>query len=297
MELSEAGSNISLSNSDRVARMNQIAQQISYNSATDISHIHRYLCQPLTKKNDENRLRENLEQTNDALEYVCLDINQVPQTSGKKPLKSNYINQLVLWVRMTLLNLTIFELILPFLQRKNQPLEPLSWPKIKSYSVLTRIHQCIKEVIVPSWLEKPHFEVGFKYAGSPKADNYRRLFELYLPLALLSLWKKESSMRADDWEDMTFVLETSMNLSCSAILLTKRTMPHARKELMRQCFQDHLEGLKKTFPGFMLPSHHIGFHDYDSIDLFGPVHNFWCFPGERLIGKFQKTTTNHKPGM
>ncbi|KIK52607.1 hypothetical protein GYMLUDRAFT_104492, partial [Collybiopsis luxurians FD-317 M1] len=51
--------------------------------------------------------------------------------------------------------------------------------------VLAQIHMCICQVIVPSWVSKPPFEVGLKAGGTLKADNWCMLFGLYIPLALL----------------------------------------------------------------------------------------------------------------
>ncbi|KAJ3924364.1 MAG: hypothetical protein NXY57DRAFT_908116, partial [Lentinula lateritia] len=44
-------------------------------------------------------------------------------------------------------------------------------------------------------------------------------------------------------------------------------------------------------------SHHLAFHIYDYMDLFSTVYNFWCFPGERLIGRLRNIPINHKIGM
>ncbi|KIM85947.1 hypothetical protein PILCRDRAFT_26999, partial [Piloderma croceum F 1598] len=41
---------------------------------------------------------------------------------------------------------------------------------------------------------------------------------------------------------------------------------------------------------------HMAMHIYDFLLLFGPVHSWWCFPFERLIGQLQRITNNHKYG-
>ncbi|KAJ3990606.1 hypothetical protein F5050DRAFT_1823330, partial [Lentinula boryana] len=154
----------------------------------------------------------------------------------------------------------------------------------------------IEEVLVPSWVKKPPFDSGLKAGGTLKANDWQIIFSLYLPLALLSLWKEESSIRADNYSEMAPVLDTSMHLMCASILMAKRTSSHEERERFLQHYTAHIHGLKENFPGFAVPNHHLGFHVYDFIRLFGPVHNFWCFPGERLIGKLQKIRTNDLPG-
>jgi len=158
------------------------------------------------------------------------------------------------------------------------------------------VHRCFREVLVASWVTKPPFETGLKAGGTLKADNWGRTFSLYLPLALLSLWMEESPIRASNYAEMQPVLDTSMSLTCASILMAKRSVSSQRRELFLHYYQKHLEGLKENFPGFGVPSHHVGFHVYDFIGLFSSTPNFWCFPGERGIGRLQKIPTNHRPG-
>ncbi|KAI9464872.1 hypothetical protein HD554DRAFT_2026214, partial [Boletus coccyginus] len=44
------------------------------------------------------------------------------------------------------------------------------------------------------------------------------------------------------------------------------------------------------------PNHHASFHIYDYLVLFGPVHSWWTFPFEQLIGVLQRLPNNHKSG-
>ncbi|KAJ3831623.1 hypothetical protein F5878DRAFT_549299, partial [Lentinula raphanica] len=165
--------------------------------------------------------------------------------------------------------------------------------QVRIGDVLAQVHRCIRDVVVPSWISKPPFDCCLKSGGTLKADNWRLLSSLYLPLALLSLWTKDSPLRADDFTEMEDVLNTAMHLTCASILMAKQTMPQQRRELFLQHYKAHIEGLKRIFPGFGVPSHHVGFHVYDFVRLFSTVRNFWCFSGERLIGSFQKISTNH----
>ncbi|KAJ3816845.1 hypothetical protein F5880DRAFT_1493831, partial [Lentinula raphanica] len=262
---------------DREAAMEELAREMNYQSAIRIGHVHRFLRQPLDHK---DKLEKSLETaTVDALRYVCLDINRIPlrPVSGNTT-KAMLIEQLIHW-------------------RLGKPVEPLVWPAIRSGDVLAQVHRCIREVVVPSWISKPPFDCCLKSGGTLKADNWRLLICLYLPLALLSMWTKESPVRTDDNTDMEDVLNTAMHLTCASILMAKQTMSLERRELFLQHYIAHIRGLKEIFPGFGVPSHHVGFHVYDFIRLFSVVQNFWCFSGERLIGNLQNVPTNHKPGQ
>ena len=43
-------------------------------------------------------------------------------------------------------------------------------------------------------------------------------------------------------------------------------------------------------------NHHMAMHIHTFMLLFGPVHSWWTFPFERLIGHLQRLSTNDKPG-
>jgi len=175
-------------------------------------------------------------------------------------------------------------------------LEALSWPTIDSGKVLGRIHKALEEVVVPLGITKPPFNVGLPAAGTLKADNWRVLFEIHVPLALLSLWGEGSPIAADHVADMAGALETAMFLTCAILDMAKRRPTLQDRTRFRDCYRRHIECLKAHFPGFAIPSHHLVFHIFDYMELYGSVHNFWCYAGERLVGKFQKIPHNHKTG-
>lgn len=65
-----------------------------------------------------------------------------------------------------------------------------------------------------------------------------------------------------------------------------------------QYLTNYISRLNIVFPGLGCESiHHLAFHIYDFLKLFGPVHSWWCFPFERLIGLLQRIPTNHHFGM
>lgn len=177
-----------------------------------------------------------------------------------------------------------------------KPLKPLPRANVDSSNVLKHIQRAVKEVVVPSWITKPPPMLGTKRAGTLKADHWRVLFSIHLPFALISLWDKDSPIAAANADDMASVLDTTMQLVCAAIVMCKDALDPHSQALYRDCLRRHILGLKENFPGFILPSHHLAFHIFDSIDSFGPVRNWWAFPHENLIGRLQRIPTNHKIG-
>ena len=62
--------------------------------------------------------------------------------------------------------------------------------------------------------------------------------------------------------------------------------------------QAYLNNIKRLFPEYKLrPNHHMALHLHGYLRLFGPVHAWWTFPFERVIGMLQRTPHNSKIGM
>lgn len=167
---------------------------------------------------------------------------------------------------------------------------------VDSFILLQRVRKIITELIRPSWVIKPPPDVGSSRAGTLKAGLWRTLFEIYVPLGAISLWNPESPLAAADAEEMTPVLDTTMHLTCAALAMVKRNLTVEQRERFRHHLIEHIEGVKKNFPGFIYPSSHLAFHLYDIMDDFSGVRHWWCFPFENLIGKLQRIPHNHKPG-
>ncbi|KAF8547083.1 hypothetical protein OG21DRAFT_1425498 [Imleria badia] len=74
-------------------------------------------------------------------------------------------------------------------------------------------------------------------------------------------------------------------------------MSSAHTKAYRLCITEYLGALKRIHPGFnSRPNHHAAIHISDFLNLFGPVHSWWAFPFERLIGILQCLPKNHKSG-
>jgi len=164
--------------------------------------------------------------------------------------------------------------------------------------VLERIHTVIRDTATPSWLGSVPSNFGEASAGTIKADEWRSMAGVYLPLALVSLWgegslhpsqKNSSKLRA--------ILDHTMMLFSATRLACLRTVTPARLSAYRECIQQYVRNLSRLHPGIgYRPIHHMAQHLDDFLILFGPVQSWWCFPFERLIGILQRIPNNHKIG-
>ncbi|EIN09757.1 hypothetical protein PUNSTDRAFT_39704, partial [Punctularia strigosozonata HHB-11173 SS5] len=145
-----------------------------------------------------------------------------------------------------------------------------------------------QETTKPSWVEGIPEDFGAAAAGTPKAAEWRTLFRLYLPLALVSLLSQSTSPHFMATVDNTMELVLALIVGC------RGTTSRRRADSYRNHLRSYIEGLKTLYPNLQLNSiHHLAFHIHDFLTLFGPVPSWWCFPYERLIGKLQRTNHNH----
>jgi nitrate reductase gamma subunit len=178
------------------------------------------------------------------------------------------------------------------LEATEQPL------KIATPEVMQRIKDVIRDTATPSWLGSVPYNFGDAAAGKLKADEWRTMFTLYLPIALVSLWGKGTSHPSTRVATrLKDILDHTMSLVSAIILACMRTTTRDRAEAYRICVATWVQGLKRHYPHIDdRTNNHMAFHIYDFLLLFGPVHSWWCFPFERLIGKLQRLPTNHKYG-
>lgn len=182
------------------------------------------------------------------------------------------------------------------IQRKTKPTSLLTWHPVDSGMLVDRIRKVIAEITTPSWLDNVPRLFGDPQEGTLKASQWRILFSVHIPIALLSLWVTGLPTTAPNTVDNQELLSCVMNLTCAGIIVGRMKLDQKHARLYLECLQRHMQGLNALFPGFALPSHHLAFHIYDDFLQFGSSTNWWTFPYERMIGQLQHTKHNHKHG-
>ncbi|KIK32678.1 hypothetical protein CY34DRAFT_100947, partial [Suillus luteus UH-Slu-Lm8-n1] len=142
------------------------------------------------------------------------------------------------------------------------------------------VRDVIQQITVPSWFTSVPGDFGSASAGTMKADEWRSLITVYIPIALLSLWGAGTSHPSDEVSTrLRDVLDHTMELVCAVYLACARTTTAWRAHAYRTHIANYVGNLKKIHPTFALhPNHHAAFHIYDYLLLFGPAHSWWCFP-------------------
>ncbi|KAF9493801.1 hypothetical protein BDN71DRAFT_1432265 [Pleurotus eryngii] len=155
----------------------------------------------------------------------------------------------------------------------------------------------VRNVITPSWLTSVPSNLG-NHTGKLKADQWRTAATVFYPITLICIWSSQNTTvppnhqgRNEKLLSMTLALVSAINI------VTSRTtsQEHARKYLHYMTMYYQL--LKEIFPEYVChPNHHQSMHLAEYLTLYGPVHGWWMFPMERVIGKLQRISTNYKPG-
>jgi hypothetical protein len=160
------------------------------------------------------------------------------------------------------------------------------------------IRDVIKHTITPSWINSVPYNFGDSAAGPLKADEWCTMSTIYLPLALVSLWGAGTSHpSADIGIKLRRVLDHTMAVVSAITLACLRTMSQACATAYRNYIAIYIRELQNLHPeATRCTNQHMAMHIYDFLLLFGPVHSWWCFPFERLIGQLQPITNNHKYG-
>ena len=155
---------------------------------------------------------------------------------------------------------------------------------------LRHIRQGIHSISAPSWVQSVPPDLGDVSHGKLKADQWRSLACLYILVPLMRLWGHASGLRASALH-LTFLLVSAI------IVATSRTTSTRHADIYLSLMTDYVDGLKEYFPDFILhPNHHFAFHLRRYLIQYGPMHEWWTFPFERIIGMLQRISTNDKMG-
>jgi hypothetical protein len=163
---------------------------------------------------------------------------------------------------------------------------------------LKRMHGFLSQTTRPSWHTPPPSNLGEASHGKLKADQWQSCIEFDVPAAVAEIWthdnrseENERVQRQKKLVEATMLLATAIRWATSY-----RTSEHHAAQYMK-CTTAYLNILKELYPKLAWrPNHHAALHIGPFLLLFGPMHGWWMFVFERMIGLLQKTSTNYKIG-
>ncbi len=161
---------------------------------------------------------------------------------------------------------------------------------------MSEIWADLETILTPTWMTSVPHNLGNPAHGKLKADQWCTLGTVHLPLSLICLW---GSVDSDNPRSVCCrkILEVTMFLVSAVVIATSHTISTAHADSYLMHMIDYLNGIKELFPKYRLhPNHHMALHIHEYLLLFGPVHSWWTFPFERMIGALQRMPHNNKPG-
>ena len=175
-----------------------------------------------------------------------------------------------------------------------------SIPRIVTPETMHYIQHVIKETITPSWINSVPHNYGDANAGTIKADEWRILSTVYLPIALVILWGDLNRFPPLEGSYNLKVLDHTMSLFQAVTLICQYTMNPKHVAMFCNFMKEWVDDLYTVHPHTKKHQKrtniHISFHLYEFLLLFGPVISWWCFPFEHLIGVLHNINTNDKIG-
>ncbi len=159
------------------------------------------------------------------------------------------------------------------------------------------IRSDIERMSTPSWLTSVPHNLGEASHGKLKSDQWRALGTTYLPISLIRMWSTldDDSERSSQCKKL---LSATLSLVSAVTIASSRTTSHDKANEYLRYMQSYLKELREIFPTYKFrPNHHMALHLAEYLRLYGPVHSWWTFPFERLIGLLQRLPTNNQDGM
>lgn len=168
---------------------------------------------------------------------------------------------------------------------------PLESHIVFDRAMLDRINALLSRIFVPTWITRAIPVLGKISFGQLKADEWRTLFTLQLPLLLPVIWSQESD------QGHLALLQNFIHLVCLVNLALKRTMTHDRISGYRKHLSAYLKSSQILFPHRKLVvNHHLAVHLAERLERFGSVRTWWSFPYEQMMYQILRNLSNGRLG-
>jgi hypothetical protein len=172
--------------------------------------------------------------------------------------------------------------------------------KLIDFELLMKIRDASREMLIPSWMTRLPREFGSAAAGSLKADEWRVVSSLYVPLAMIMEWSEGTDNTVEVTEERKKkidLLQLTMHLTSAILSCTSHTITDEAIALYKHHILEYFKGVQRLFPDEpWVPNYHAALHLAAFFAAMGPAHGWWTFPFERLIKVLQSANTNSRMG-
>lgn len=167
--------------------------------------------------------------------------------------------------------------------------------QIFTHEEMKTIYEDLDNIVKPSWVTSVPTSLS-SVGPKLKSDQWRTVGSLYMPISLIRLWYNtnpddEHSKHRHELLNLTMVLLSAIAVATSRVTSTSNADEFVRLMVI------YRQELQRLFPDYDIhPNQHMAMHISEFLSMYGPVHGWWAFPFERMIGMLQRISTNYKPG-
>ncbi|THH06094.1 hypothetical protein EW146_g9718 [Bondarzewia mesenterica] len=144
----------------------------------------------------------------------------------------------------------------------------------------------------------PPPNLGSSSHGKLKADQWRSCIEFDLPVSLVRRAINQIGKNMAQDSRRRALVHSIMLLAIALRWATSHRTSGNHAQQYTKTVDAYLRTLAKLLPHLnRRPNHHNALHLGKYLLLFSPVHSWWMFPFERVIGMLQQMNTNSKIGQ
>jgi hypothetical protein len=166
---------------------------------------------------------------------------------------------------------------------------------------IQRIHDCLRDISLPSHVNRPPIDLGEASHGKLKANEYLILFCIIFPTILPEFWADTTNQPNNFFLDSSYqgrMLHNFYHLVASTNIVSSFSTSDAEADEYHLHYLEYRRSVSSLFSNFhSKPNHHYAMHNAEQLKFWGPLAALSEFPGERLNGMFQKIKTNRRMCM
>ncbi|KAJ7315559.1 hypothetical protein DFH08DRAFT_893352 [Mycena albidolilacea] len=165
-----------------------------------------------------------------------------------------------------------------------QPIQPIEYSFQFSEQELTVIRAGIRDISLPTWVNRPPTNLGQKGHGKLKADHFLVLFTVIFPLLFPAIFLKKDDKK---------LLSSFYDLTAATNVLVAFKASNSEAKAYTEHYTAYRQSIKELFPEFKsTPDHHYAGHNGELLMYWGPLACLSEFAGEHMNRRLQKVKTN-----
>lgn len=152
---------------------------------------------------------------------------------------------------------------------------------------LEMIRSCIRDVQLPTWVQRPPTNIGEAKHGKLKAHELLVLFSVIFPLIIPNLWWGGN-------EQQKQLFRSFCDLVCSTNIIAAYSVTNEEADAYTEHYIKYRASIQQLYGFGSKPNHHYAMHNGDLLKFWGPLSLLSEFPGERMNGDMGKIKTNRR---